>query len=405
MIRGLETGAKAAGQALKKAKEFVNKYIVDDVDLAAEGVSEGLDALAGEGGDAREPTHPVTVTHKIKHTSFWAALAGAVAGALATALVAGVVIVSAKFLAAAAGITAVAGGLVFAGKVAVFVAAGLTVGDKVNDWVTKTLNGTRADDGPVIAGSPDVFIAGRPAGRAGIDPVACTKHVRNPPPRIAEGSKTVRVNGYPLARIDDRVECGAPLKEGVISVWIGGPTDTVLDVAHEFNWFQRAVLFAAELLIPPTGGLRKLLRVNFSKLYRGIKEGVEWAATKLTKFKKQIADLTSFLYTKTKNALVDAARWSAQKASEVWKATKTEVKRAIDAGAEMLKSAKVKLSEYKDKVVAAAHKGAEATKSTFKQLWDKLKGPPSPPSPPPSAPSPPASTPPPPPPPSPPPTS
>lgn len=382
-VNALKKGAQTVAQAARSAKKIVNDYISGDEELAAQVLSEGYKSLKGKDADARAPTHPVTVTHQIKHTSFWAALAGAVAGALVTAGVAAVVILAAKFLAAAAGIGAVAGGVVFAGKVLVFVVAGLTVGERVKDWVTKKLTGTRANDGPVIAGSPNVFVAGRPAGRGGIDPVACVKHVRNPPPRIAEGSKTVCINGYPFARIDDRTECGAPLKQGVTTVLVGGPTATVLEVGHEFNWFQRLILFAAEIMIPPQRGLLNLLKGGFLKLGRGLLAGVKWAAKSLAKLRNGAVKLFQVGVQKAKNMIVSAAHWSAKKASEAWSATKAMTQRIVEKSQEMLRSAKVSLTQYKNKVIRAAHKGAEATKTAVQQFWNKIKGPPAPPASPP----------------------
>ena len=48
--------------------------------------------------------------------------------------------------------------------------------------------------GPVVAGSPDVFINELPAARVG-DPLICV----GPPDKIKKGSGSVEVNGKPLA--------------------------------------------------------------------------------------------------------------------------------------------------------------------------------------------------------------
>jgi len=62
---------------------------------------------------------------------------------------------------------------------------------------------------PVTAGSPDVFIDGKPAARVG-DPLAPHSKPKHPPhPRsIAAGSSTVFVNGKPLAITGGAVDCG-----------------------------------------------------------------------------------------------------------------------------------------------------------------------------------------------------
>lgn len=77
---------------------------------------------------------------------------------------------------------------------------------------------------PVTAGSPDVFIDGKPAARVG-DPLAPHSKPKHPPhPRsIAAGSSTVFVNGKPLAITGGAVDCGG--------VTIGSGTVVVGDQA------------------------------------------------------------------------------------------------------------------------------------------------------------------------------
>ncbi|MEX2474505.1 type VI secretion system PAAR protein [Marinobacter sp.] len=62
---------------------------------------------------------------------------------------------------------------------------------------------------PVIAGSPDVLIDGKPAARVG-DPLAPHSKPKHPPhPRtIAAGSSTVMINGKPAAVTGGAISCG-----------------------------------------------------------------------------------------------------------------------------------------------------------------------------------------------------
>jgi uncharacterized Zn-binding protein involved in type VI secretion len=76
-------------------------------------------------------------------------------------------------------------------------------------------------------GSPNVFFGGRPAWRVGIDFHACPLS-DGPKPHVGGkvpiGSPTVMINGYPAARMGDKiVEASAPnaIVSGVESVIIG----------------------------------------------------------------------------------------------------------------------------------------------------------------------------------------
>jgi len=62
---------------------------------------------------------------------------------------------------------------------------------------------------PVIAGSPDVLIDGKPVARLG-DPLAPhSKPKHSPHPRtIAGGSSTVVINGSPAAVTGSAISCG-----------------------------------------------------------------------------------------------------------------------------------------------------------------------------------------------------
>ncbi|MBY5936929.1 type VI secretion system PAAR protein [Marinobacter nauticus] len=62
---------------------------------------------------------------------------------------------------------------------------------------------------PVIAGSPDVIVDGKPVARVG-DPLQPHSKPKHPPhPRaIAAGSGTVMINGKPAAVTGGAVSCG-----------------------------------------------------------------------------------------------------------------------------------------------------------------------------------------------------
>lgn len=235
---------------------FATDYAIDQSFGFVAGLFAGAEEAAPPPPAEAKPA--CTTSHQIKHTSFWAALAGAVVGALASwavytvaAAVAGAVIVGTGGVAAVA-VAAVGIGAVFA----------------ASSWIGKLSAKTTsfvdslfpADDGPVLLGSPNVLIRGLPAARAGADTVACVKHTT--PPLIAEGSDTVAINGMPAARIDDKTACGAALKQGVDTVLIGGPPVPMVEIANEFGLLERALLVGVEFLIPPSKcllqGIRKL---------------------------------------------------------------------------------------------------------------------------------------------------
>lgn len=74
---------------------------------------------------------------------------------------------------------------------------------------------------PVIAGSPNVLVDGKPIARVG-DPLAIHSKPKHPPhPRaIAAGSSTVLVNGLPAAITGGAVACGG-VTVGTGSVLVG----------------------------------------------------------------------------------------------------------------------------------------------------------------------------------------
>ncbi len=71
--------------------------------------------------------------------------------------------------------------------------------------------------GPVVGGSPNVFISGIPAARVG-DKLVCV----GPPDSISEGSSSVKINSKPAARVGDSSAHGGKIVSGIPSVLIGG---------------------------------------------------------------------------------------------------------------------------------------------------------------------------------------
>lgn len=76
---------------------------------------------------------------------------------------------------------------------------------------------------PLVEGSPNVIINGRPAGRLG-DHYASHGCVIHPSHQdvIATGSSKVVINGRPAARVGDAVSIGGAVQNGSGNVIIGG---------------------------------------------------------------------------------------------------------------------------------------------------------------------------------------
>ena len=76
---------------------------------------------------------------------------------------------------------------------------------------------------PLIEGSPNVIINGRPAGRLGDHYTShgCVAHPGHQDV-IAAGSSKVVINGKPAARISDDVSLGGAVQDGSDNVILGG---------------------------------------------------------------------------------------------------------------------------------------------------------------------------------------
>lgn len=195
-------------------------------------------------GEPREVVMPAArVGDIINHTSFWAALAGAVVGACVTA---GIFALAGVAFAATGGLASMAIGAIatcaLSGKI-----------EQITNTVTNFVNEAIGGDpsGPIILGSPNVLVNNKPLALAELPlSVGCTRH--SPPPQIAQGSETVSANGKPVARKGDKTECSAIIAEGSPNVFFGSGQGTYVDMKPEFTGFQRALLIGVEFIIPPT---------------------------------------------------------------------------------------------------------------------------------------------------------
>lgn len=163
-------------------------------------------------------------------------LAGMIAGAVVGALVGAAVLAA---TAATGGLAiAIMGGAIAGGGLSVLqVVKGLST---VFDWPEPTT-------GKLAQGSPNVFINGRAAVRAGEDAASsCTGLALNHPMwpfqvTVAEGSATVFINGKPAARLGSKLACGAHIKTGSENVFIGGSTVSVAFVLDIEGWMKTSL--------------------------------------------------------------------------------------------------------------------------------------------------------------------
>ncbi|MDE1150581.1 MAG: DUF6531 domain-containing protein [Azospirillaceae bacterium] len=117
----------------------------------------------------------------------------------------------------------------------------------------EALGSTFADQTGVIAPecSDNVLINDKPAARAVQDAAACS---RDGPPdqHIAQGSKTVFINGKPAARIGDKLECDGSIMDGSHDVFIGREPETYMPIHGEVpawaNTLAQVLMIGGSLL-------------------------------------------------------------------------------------------------------------------------------------------------------------
>ena len=94
--------------------------------------------------------------------------------------------------------------------------------------------------GKILTGSDNVSTNSRPAARAVLSTVICEDH--SPEIRIAQGSCNIYINSQPAARKDDHTECDAVIEDGSPNVFLGGGTQTVLEISPEIpDWLRQVV--------------------------------------------------------------------------------------------------------------------------------------------------------------------
>lgn len=187
----------------------------------------------------------------IKHSSAWAALAGAIVGGI---LAYGPTVLS--FIPGPIGVAARVGMFLFdvADTVSGFVSDksfSERAADSVSQWIESF---SPASHGKLIKGSTFLQINNLPAAIATpaeevLQSVRCDNHSLQ---EVGEGSETVFIDGTPAARQGDRVVCGAKISTGSPNVFFGSGQALYSPIKPEFNSVQKALLVAVEFVIPPT---------------------------------------------------------------------------------------------------------------------------------------------------------
>lgn len=139
--------------------------------------------------------------------------------------------------------------------------------------------------GPAIAGSPTVYVNGKPLlrkGDPGLHASCCGPNTWV----VKEGSGIVYANGLPVARKDDPTQhCGGlgHLITGSSNVFVGGPSSawcSVSDVAKQLGallWLVLSALQGKKIAVPPGVDLDANIELARSKRTLGIHGGVPTA--------------------------------------------------------------------------------------------------------------------------------
>jgi RHS repeat-associated protein len=181
------------------------------------------------------------IAHTNAHARFWAKFAGGLIGGIAVGFAVGVAAAAVVSTGGLAG-PLVAGAVVVGARMAGGY-LGASLGESIADaLVPETLTVT----GMITSGSSDVFIDSKAIGAARASPdlpmdtVSCSKD--SPQILLAEGAETVFINRGVASRKDDQTECGAKVSEGSPSVFIGGPTARVREVADEVPLISKVLV-------------------------------------------------------------------------------------------------------------------------------------------------------------------
>lgn len=219
------TGAAAAGAAALSAVPAVialgGSWLLGKFGVTgamAEGATRVGDALGLTIG--RGDPHPACEGDEIAHSSgFMGMLAGLAVGVAVGAMVAA---------------TIATGGVVGLLIVGGCMAGGLSLGAAL----ASASQSMGSVSGTIKSGSANVTFEGKKAARV-TDVAACTKH-SHAPEAIVEGSRTITINGLPLARVGHSTHCSAKINSGRKSVWVDkttgqfGPKNPELTAGEEF---------------------------------------------------------------------------------------------------------------------------------------------------------------------------
>lgn len=127
-------------------------------------------------------------------------------------------------------------GLLFVAALLGGIAAGGLAGGKIARGLAGILGASGITTGAINPlCSPDIILNDLHAARAQLDGANCNGvyslyHIPLPISLIAEGSDTVFFNRMPAARKGDKLVCGADIKQGSPTVFIGGGTIRLLEV-------------------------------------------------------------------------------------------------------------------------------------------------------------------------------
>ena len=143
------------------------------------------------------------------------------------------------------GLTVATGGadLVVAG--AVVAAGGTVLGMAGRGFLQGEKEGAQVTtpEGPVLTGSGNVTVNGRAAAIACGSDVACKEH--GPGNKVAQGSRTVSINGKLASRVGDMGTCGFVIGQGSDTVTIGGPVGTCAAISKEVPDWENTLAHGA----------------------------------------------------------------------------------------------------------------------------------------------------------------
>lgn len=124
--------------------------------------------------------------------------------------------------------------------------AGQAIGETIEGPITGVLE----------IGSPTVFVDARPATMTVIATGMCSKD-SGPPRKVATGAATVFVNGQPMARVSEKMDCSAVIRKGSNDVFVGGPSVEVIKPEPEVPTWLSTTMTAMVIggTIIATGGI------------------------------------------------------------------------------------------------------------------------------------------------------